>query len=712
MVSPMELIRIELDEQRIAHLVLDHPQSPVNTIDLQFGEQFHQAVLKLTELDCRGVILRSNKTTFMAGGDLALLSQVNDKNAIQVENLLNQLKTDFRTLETLGIPVVALLSGSALGGGFEVALASHHRIAVNHNSIKIGLPEVTLGLLPGAGGTCRLVRLLGLEIAVPLLTEGKLMGVAQGHKLGLLHQLVDTEAELIPAAVTFIQNHDNVKSPWDQKGYKIPGSPIHSSHTQQMLSIAPAMIKKKTQGCLPAPMAVLAAAVEGATMDIEAAGRIESRYFIQLAKGQVSKNLINTLFFQKNQIEHGRFRPTENAPEPISKVGILGAGMMGAGIAWSCAKVGIDVVLLDVDQEKAEQGKTYSEGLIAKRQKRGIPVAGEEILGRIHPTTNYQELSKCDLVIEAVFENREVKKAVTQAAEAVLPEGTLIASNTSTLPITSLATTVKHPANFVGIHFFSPVDKMPLVEIISGEETRDDSLTRAFDFVRQIGKTPILVNDGRGFYTSRVFQRYVYEGLALLEEGVTAAEIENAAWAAGFPVGPLAVTDEVTLSLIEHIRQQTLADQQTDPSIATDQPGDAVLDKMISLGRIGKAKGEGFYDYPAPKSKKLWPDLATHFQSQPEALPLSTIQDRLLYSQALETVRILDEDVLQSTAEANLGSIMGIGFPVWTGGTLQFINQTGLSEFVSRAEELQSQFGERFAVPESLQNRAEQQANY
>jgi len=709
----MTTIRLDIDDNRIAHLILDRPNASSNLMDPAFGDDLARCLDSLEgEPDLAGVIVRSDKKSFMAGGDLDLLRRVDDGNAATVLDLLNSLKRSFRRLERLHKPVVACLTGTALGGGFELALACTHRIILDDPRIRVGLPEVTLGLLPGAGGVSRMVRLLGLEAALPLLTEGKTLAPVAAEQQGLVHERVATVEALFDQALAYIRANPEVSAPWDRKGFKVPGGLPNSPRLAPMLSVAPAMIKQKTHGCYPAPVAVLAAAVEGASVDIEASGRIENRYFMPLAKGAVAKNLISTLFFQKNAIDGGWNRPKGDA-EPVRRVGVIGAGMMGAGIAWACANKGIPVVLLDVSLEKAEAGKTHSDKLVAKRvgQGRWTEAQGREVLAAIQPSSDYADLGDCDLVIEAVFEDRVLKAEVTRAAEAAIGTDALIASNTSTLPITSLATAVSDPARFVGLHFFSPVEKMPLVEIIRGEHSSDASLARAYDLVKRIGKTPIVVNDGRGFFTSRVFRTYTYEGLAMLAEGVLAAEIENAAWLAGLPVGPLAVMDEVSLGLLEHVRAQTRADLEAAGQTAPEQPGDAVLDRMLALKSLGRAHGAGFYDYPADGAKRLWPGLAETFGAA-ATVPLQDLQDRLLAAQALETVRILDEGVLNSVAEANIGSIFGLGYPAWTGGVLQYINQYGLDRFVERANDLAHLYGDRFLPPASLVERARNHQTY
>ncbi len=617
------------------------------------------------------------------------------------------MKADMRQLETLGKPVVAAINGAALGGGWELALMCHHRIALNDPRIKVGLPEVTLGLLPGAGGVARSVRLLGVEAAFPFLLEGKQINPQKANKLGLIQELADTPEELLEKAVAWIEANPQSAQPYDQKGYKIPGGTPANPALAQKLSAAPAVLKEKTKGCYPAPEAILCAAVEGAQTDLDTALRIETRYFVKLVVGKVSKNMIGTFWFQLNEIKGGAARPQAFEKKACKKVGILGAGMMGAGIAWSCATRGIDVVLKDISVESAEKGKSYSANLLEKRLSRGqiTEEKRDQTLARILPTDQATDLAGCDLIIEAVFEDRDLKARVTKEAEAQLPEGAVFASNTSTLPITGLAEASERPANFIGLHFFSPVDKMPLVEIIRGEQTSDETLALAYDFVLQINKTPIVVNDSRGFFTSRVFGTFVNEGVAMLGEGVPAAAIDNAGILAGMPVGPLTVTDEVTLALTAKVRRQAVLDAQAEGKEYKGHPADAVMDKMLGMDREGRSTGGGFYDYPEGGKKHLWSGLKEHFGGE-NHLPLHTLKDRLLFIQAIETVRCYEENVLTAVRDANIGSIFGLGFAGWTGGALQYINQYGVERFVKRADELAEAFGERFTPPKLLRDMA------
>ena len=708
----MQVIKYQKNQQGIVHLIFDRPDSSANLMDEHFAEDFANKIAELQNDEYVGVILRSEKTTFFSGGDLTMLSQVNDENASQVFHMVEKIKASMRALETSGKPVVACINGAAMGGGWELALACHHRIAIDHKSLRMGLPEVTLGLLPGGGGVTRMVRLLGLQGALPYLTEGKQFNVQAGLKAGLINELAPSQVDMLDMAQQWILAHPAalkpVLQPWDEKHYKLPGGAVSHPKVAQMLAILPAMLRAKTKGVLPAPERIVAAMVEGAQVDFDTATRIESRYFVELACGQVAKNMINTFWFQLNLLKAGNSRPANIDKHTVHKVAVLGAGMMGAGIAYTCAINGVPVVLKDVDNKRAEHGKDYSRKLLDKQLNSGRKTRQqiEQILSLITATGDTADLATCDFVIEAVFEDRDLKALVTQEAEAVLAQTALFASNTSTLPITGLAKASKRPHNFAGLHFFSPVDKMPLVEIICGQQTSDESLARCFDFVQQIGKTPIVVNDSRGFFTSRVFDKFVSEGMAMLGEGVPAASIENAAFLAGFPVGPLAVTDEVSLTLIDKVKRQTIRDLDAEGKQYIGHPSDRVVDRMLELERPGKAGGAGFYDYLPQGKKHLWTGL-NQFSASDSAIPLTDIKERLLFIMAIETVRCLEEHVLTSTVDANIGSIFGIGYPPWTGGCIQFINQYGVALFIRRAQQFCDTYGERFTPPQLLIDKAQ-----
>ena len=710
----MSAIRYDLGSDQILTLTIDMPGQSANTMNGAFREALTETVarVKCDLDDLRGIIITSAKKTFFAGGDLNELHKVTRDDAQAFENMVNGLKADMRALETCGKPVVAAINGSALGGGLEIALACHHRVALNDDKLQLGLPEVTLGLLPGGGGTQRLPRMIGLEAAFPYLMEGKKVNPAAALKAGIVDELVDAPEDLITRARAFIEANPSRQQPWDQKGFKLPGGAPQHPAMAQKLAIAPAMLKQKTKGCYPAPERILSAAVEGAQVDFDNGSLIETRYFAELVIGQVAKNMTGTFWFQLNAIKAGGSRPEGIEKESFQKVGVLGAGMMGAGIAYSTATRGIEVVLKDVSVENAEKGKSYSDKLLTKKVSRGRITEEQkaQILARIKATDSADDLDDCDLVIEAVFEDSDLKAKVTQEAEPKLKPNGIFASNTSTIPITQLAQASSTPENFIGLHFFSPVDKMQLVEIIVGKNTSDDTLARAFDYVQQIGKIPIVVNDSRGFFTSRVFGTFVNEGICMLGEGIHPASIENAGVLSGMPVGPLAISDEVSLTLMRHIRDQSKKDTEAAGDTWRPHPAEAVIDEMLDQhGRKGKAAGAGFYDYPVNGKKHLWPGLETQFVDAGKArsVALQDLKDRILFIQAIETVRCLEEGVLRTVEDANVGSIFGIGYAPWTGGAIQFINQYGMRAFTERAQELALQHGERFAPPKLLLDQAE-----
>jgi 3-hydroxyacyl-CoA dehydrogenase/enoyl-CoA hydratase/3-hydroxybutyryl-CoA epimerase len=692
-------------EDGIATLTFDEPGSPVNTMCLQWQEDLTEAVQQVLkdQAAIRGIVLASAKSTFFAGADLKGTMRLKPADAPQVFREIEQVKKNFRTLETLGKPVVACLNGAALGGGWEVALAAHHRVAVDHPKIQFGLPEITLGLIPGASGITKMTRLLGLLGAQPYILESKLFSPREALELGLVHALVPDAAQLRAAALAWIAAHPQAQQPWDAKDYKMPGGSPGSPKIAGMLSVAPAALKLKTRGLYPAPEYALACMVEGAQVDFDTALRIETRYLARLIVSPVAKNMINTFFFNMNAIKSGQSRPKWEGKYKPAKVGILGAGMMGGGIAYAQASRGVATVLKDVSLAKAEAGKAYSAKITQPRVDKGrmSPQDQQALLARITPTESVADLQGCDLIIEAVFENRDLKARVTKEAEPLLaPEG-FFASNTSTLPITGLARASAGPQKFVGIHFFSPVDKMKLVEIIRGKETDDETAARAYDYVQAIGKIPIVVNDARGFFTSRVFGTFVMEGAAMVGEGIPAAVVEQAGIQAGMPVGPLAVLDETALSLSVHVLDQTRADYRAEGQTYIASPGELLVERMVKeFDRNGRAAGGGFYDYPQePGAKKsLWPELKNLFEQPGVPWNLPDLKDRLLYRQAVETARCLAEGVLTSVHDANIGSIFGIGFPGWTGGAMQFIYGTGIDAFLHRAEVLAGRWGPGFVV--------------
>ena len=726
--STQSAVRYDQDADGIVTLTMDDPAASANTMNEAYRDGMAAAVDRLeAEKDSvTGVVVTSAKKTFFAGGNLTKMVQAGPDDAPVLFAEVEGIKADLRRLETLGRPVVAAINGAALGGGLEIALACHHRIAYDDPRTEIGLPEVTLGLLPGGGGVTRMVRMLGLtDGLMNVLLTGTRFKPAAARDTGLVDDLVATKDELVPAAKAWILEHRDDEQaavqPWDRPGYRMPGGTPSNPKLAAFLPAFPANLRKQTKGAnYPAPRAILSAAVEGAQVDFETATRIESRYLTKLIVGQNSKNMIQAFFFDLQAINSGKLRPEGFEKFTATRLGVLGAGMMGAGIAYSAARSGIQVVLKDVSIEAAEKGKAHSAAILDKAISRGKMTEEKkaEILGRITPTADPADLAGCDSVIEAVFEDPALKARVYGEVQDVVNPDALLASNTSTLPITELAGAVNRPEDFIGLHFFSPVDKMPLVEIIRGEKTSDETVARAVDVVQQIRKTPIVVNDSRGFFTSRVYGTLLTEAAALLDEGVDPQTIERAATMAGFPAPPLAMLDEVSLTLTQHIRKATVEAAARDGVDLPEQPGTATIDRMVDeFGRKGKAAGAGFYDYPSSDDKgarkKLWPGLREHFTREDVDVPLVDISDRYLFRMALETVRCFDEGVIDSAAAANIGSIMGIGFPPLHGGAVQFMqgyegpSGTGLTGFVARARELAAAYGDRFTPPSYVVDLAE-----
>ena len=713
------MIAWELDADGVVTLTMADPDQGANTMNARFQRDFAATVDRLVaEQDAiTGVILTSGKSTFFAGGDLHLLSQAQPDDAVTLEAQIDGLKGHMRRLETLGIPVVAAINGAALGGGLELALACHHRVALDGKG-KIGLPEVTLGLLPGGGGVVRTVRMFGLQKALmEILLQGQQRSPKAALEVGLIDELVATPEEMFAAAKAWIAANPESVQPFDVKGYRIPGGTPSTPKFAAVLPAFPANLRKQLKGApMPAPSAIMSAAVEGTQVDFATASKIETQYFTALACGQVSKNMIQAFFFDLQAINKGAARPEGFPKYTAKKAVVLGAGMMGAGIAYVCARAGMQVVLKDVEQASADKGKDYSRKILDKAVSRGrmTEAARDEILGRIIATDSVEPARGADLLIEAVFEDPALKAKVFAEIEPVLAPDALLGSNTSTLPITELATGVSRPADFIGLHFFSPVDKMPLLEIVVGEQTSDAVLAKAIDVAMQIKKTPIVVNDSRGFFTSRVIGTFMGEAAAMLGEGVVPASIEQAALQSGYPTGPLALLDEVSLTLARRIRLAAKAAVEADGGVYPDHPSYRVIDTLVvDHERGGRAAGAGFYDYAEGKRVGLWSGLPELFGCD-QQIPFADMQERMLFIEAIETVKCLDEGVLRSTAEANIGSIFGIGFPAWTGGVLQYINgyPGGPNGFVARAKELAGAYGDRFTPPASLVALAESGGRY
>ncbi len=716
-----DMLRWDQDASGIVTVTMDDPEQSANTMNEKFITQLPILVEHLyAQRDAlTGVIVTSAKKTFFAGGDLGLMMKATPDDAPAIRAMLDRTKDALRRLETLGVPVVAAINGAALGGGYEIALACHHRIAVNAPSVTVGLPEVTLGLLPGGGGTVRTVRMFGLQAALKdILLTGTRFRPQRALDQGLVDELVDGPAALLPAARDWIRAHAGATQPWDRPGYAMPGGTPSSRALAAVLPALPAVLRKQSHGSPnPAARSLLAAAVEGAQVDFGNAQIIESRYCADLICGQISANIIQAMFFDTRAINRGASRPGGYAPHRAAKAVVLGAGMMGAGIAYVSAKAGLDVVLKDVTLEAAERGKAYSQKILdqAVTAGRTTPGGRDALLGRITATADPADADGADLLIEAVFEDPDLKQKVIAETLPYLAPGAIVASNTSTLPITGLAESLPAPDQFLGLHFFSPVDKMALLEIVAGQKTSDATIAKAVDVAQQIGKTPIVVNDGRRFFTSRVILEFVHEAIALVGEGVPAASVEQAAAQAGYPVGALALVDELTLTLLRKIREETTAGLQASGGQVPAHPAWIVVDRMIDeFGRPGRAAGAGFYDYPDGRRAGLWPGLRDAFGGSTTTIPLADMQERMLFAEALEAIRSLDSGVLRSVADANVGSILGIGFPVWTGGVLQYVNQYtgGPAGFAARAHELASTYGERFTPPASLVAKAQNGETY
>ncbi|GAB3659116.1 3-hydroxyacyl-CoA dehydrogenase NAD-binding domain-containing protein [Streptomyces sparsus] len=709
-------IRWDRDADDVVTLTLDDPDQSANTMNEAFRASLTAVADRLeAERDSvRGVIVTSAKKTFFAGGDLRLMIRATPEDAEQVFQAGMRIKRDLRRIETLGRPVVAAINGAALGGGLEIALACHHRVALDAAGSRIGLPESTLGLLPAGGGVTRTVRLLGITDALlNVLLQGQRYTPERAREKGLVHEVAGSEEEMLARARAFIDTHPEARQPWDTEGYRIPGGTPSHPKLAANLPAFPANLSKQTGGApYPAQRNILAAAVEGAQVDFANAEVIEARYFVELVTGQISKNMIQAFFFDLQAVNSGVSRPVGPEPRTVRKVAVLGAGMMGAGIAYACARAGIDVVLKDVSEEAAEKGRAYSAGLLdaALAKGRTTEAKRDALLARITATADPARLAGCDAVIEAVFEDPALKHKVFQEVQDVVAPDALLCSNTSTLPIGVLAEGVARPEDFVGLHFFSPVDRMPLVEIVRGAVTGDEALARAFDLVRQINKTPIVVNDSRGFFTSRVIGQFLNEGIAMVGEGVEPASVEQAAAQAGYPAKVLSLMDELTLTLPRRIRDETRRALEAEGVEWPGHPADAVVDRMIDeFGRPGRSAGAGFYEYEDGRRTRLWPGLREHFTRPDADVPFEDMKERMLFAEALDSVRCLEEGVLTSVADANIGSLMGIGFPPWTGGVLQYVNgyPGGLPGFVARAEELRERYGDRFAPPALLREKAD-----
>jgi 3-hydroxyacyl-CoA dehydrogenase/enoyl-CoA hydratase/3-hydroxybutyryl-CoA epimerase len=698
------VIELGIDDG-IATIIWNVADRPMNVLNDASIAAFESAVRKvIADQALKGVIISSSRPEFVVGADLDTLRGVSDP--AQAMKIAGRLSSLFREIERAGKPFVAAINGSALGGGYEICLACHYRLTADNPKTQIGLPEVTLGLLPGAGGTQRLPRMIGLKNALPMLMEGRKVGVARAKEMGLVDEVVPADGLMARARQWLLTDGAaNIVKPWDKKGFRLPGGNVQSPPSWQLFMGAAAAVRGKTAGLYPAPAAIMESVYDGCHVDIDTGLKIENRQFARLAVSPQAQNMIRTLFYAIGDANKLIGRPGAVPVQAYRKVGVLGAGMMGAGIAHVSAEAGLDVILIDQSLEAAEKGKSYSAKLLEKQVQQGRLTADKRdaILATITPTTGYDKLKDADIVIEAVFEDRAVKGQVTRAAESVLPPSAIFASNTSTLPITGLAEASQRPANFVGLHFFSPVDRMPLVEVIRGHQTSEATIARAMDFVKRIRKTPIVVNDGRAFYTSRVFGTYVYEGMALLNDGVHPALIERAGTNAGMPVGPLALMDEVSLELMHKVMRQTEADLG---AAYKAPPQDPVLIKMVEqLNRLGRKSGGGFYDYAADGSKRLWPELVRHFPRAIDQPSVDEVQKRLMYIQSIEASRCLAENIV-GARDADVGSILGWGFPAALGGVVSQVDTIGIARFVAECDRMAQLYGSRFLPPQNLRDRA------
>ena len=707
------------NDDGVALIIWDCPGKSMNVLSFEALMDLDACVQQvLSDDEIKGAIITSGKKDFAGGMDLNVLAKLReaggDNPAENIFNGIMQMHTVLRKIERAGMdpktnkggkPIASALPGTALGIGLEIPLATHRIFAADNPKAKIGLPEIMVGLFPGAGGTTRVVRKIGAMAAAPILLEGK----AGNPKKMKAQQIVDeVVADPIAAAREWVLNAKDadIVKPWDAKGYKMPGgTPYHPAGFMTFVG-ASAMVNGNTQGVYPAAKAMLSAIYEGALVPFDTALKIEARWFTHVAMNPVSSNMIRSLFINKQALEKGANRPKVD-DESVKKVGVLGAGMMGAGIALVSAQAGMEVVLLDQNMEAAERGKAYSASYMDKGIKRGkaTPEKKEALLGQITPSADVADLAGCDLIVEAVFEDPAVKAEMTKKVEAVIPEDCIFASNTSTLPITELAKASSRPEQFIGIHFFSPVERMMLVEIIKGKETGDRAVAKALDFVRQIRKTPIVVNDARFFYANRCIIPYINEGIRMVGEGVNPALIENAARQLGFPVGPLQLVDETSIELGVKIAKATKAAMG---DAYPDEAVDEVVFAMADKGRMGRKASAGFYEYDEKgKRTGLWTGLADMFPVSDDQPEFVDVQHRLMFSQTLEAVRALEEGVLEDIREGDVGAILGWGFAPWSGGPFSWLDMLGAPYAAERCDQLEAAFGKRFACPDLLREMAD-----
>lgn len=692
------------DSDCIVTISLETEKKNLDSLNHCFDKILLGYVEKLeNDTELKGIIITSTEDSFLAKYDIENLFDL-EKPDICFEYIENQ-KSILRRIEKLKVPVVAAINGSSFGIGMELALACNYRIGTQKESTRFEFSEVKYGILPGYGGIIRLIRTMGIEKSLKLLLGGNQFNVKEAIDIGFLDELASSYQAMIEKSVEWIKSNQNIVQPWDQKNFTFPGGNAHEGENANLISLYPAIIRKKTKGNFPAPEAILSIAAEGSLVDFKTASRVESRFFTELLLKKTTKNILNANWYQLKNIRSGLSRPEKPPKTTTSKVGVIGAGLMGHGIAYVSAKAGLNVIMIDSNKLIADKGlKNIKNILLADIEKQNISnSAFEKTLDRITATSKYSQLDGCDLVIEAVFEDENLKGSVTIEAEKNIKNDKVFASNTSTIPITTLAEKSNSPENFIGVHFFSPVNRMKLVEIIKGEKTSPYALAKAFDYALKIGKIPIVVNDKRGFFTTRVFERYAKEGMALLSEGNHPVSIESAGKIAGFPVGPLAVIDEISIQLLADIRSQSRKDSADKKHQELTEPWDKVIDYMLGEAkRPGRASGKGFYEYSQKNEKYIWPGIVKRFHSSQNQSSQKEMMERFYFSQAIEAVRCLEEKVLLSIADANIGSIYGWGFPLFTGGVIQYINNYGLEKFRNRANKLSNKYGERFCPPKLL----------
>lgn len=702
--------RFETDADGIATLTWDMPERSMNVITPQVMEELNQVVDKVASDEAiKGCAIVSGKESFSGGADLTMLQGLRDLyvglakeqgEQIAMQRFFDEsrkLSQLYRKLETCGKPFAAAVHGVCLGGAFELALSCQLRVVSDDPSTRVGLPEIKVGLFPGAGGTQRVARLMQTGDALQMMFKGEQIKALPARNMGLVHAVLPRD-QIVAAAKEWLKANPQAKQPWEDPKFKLPSNKVHSPAGMQIWPPANAIYRRETNDNYPAARAILSAVYEGLQLPMDLALKVESRYFAKILRTKEAASMIRSLFVSMQELNKGARRPAEVPPSKLKKVGIVGAGFMGAGVAYVTALAGLDVVLVDRDMEAAEKGKAYSHKLVSDQIMKGRAKTADRdaLLGRIKPSADYADLKGCDLVIEAVFEDPRVKAEVIAKVEAVVGPKTIFGSNTSTLPITGLASHSQRPKNFVGIHFFSPVEKMLLVEIIKAKKTGDKALAMALDYVRAIKKTPIVVNDVRGFYANRCVGNYIREGHLMLMEGVPPAMIEAAGKQAGMPVGPLSLNDEVAVDLAWKVLKATKA-QLGEASV--DPAQEKLLSDMVEKhGRLGRKNKKGFYDYPEAGPKRLWPGLAelTANRLEPELIDMAELKHRLLVTQALEAAKTYEEGVVTDPREADVGSIIGFGFAPYSGGTLSYIDNMGAAAFVKLCEGLARKHGERF----------------